>query len=238
MNHLMSVKKLSAAVAATACLSILGAIDSAQAALITSPASLSSPTVIDFSQFGGSFQFTSGPVQIGGLVSESVTWSRNTSGGVIGNGSYGLGANGGWSSGRNGYTGSNSSIRNMLFTFNDGLKSAVGGFINYAPNNGSAVLIEALGEGGAILESYDLFATAPISTPGLTDAGAFRGIQRAANDIRALRVSNSFVVLDDLTFTTNSTPIPTPALLPGLIAMGVGVLRKRKAEAAKVADEA
>lgn len=37
---------------------------------------------------------------------------------------------------------------------------------------------------------------------------------------------------------TNPTAIPTPALLPGLIAMGVGVLRKRKAEAAKVADEA
>ena len=238
MNHLISSKKLSAAIVATACLSLLGAVAPAQAALITSPASLSSPTVIDFSQFGGSFQFTSGSVQIGGLVGESVSWSTNSSNSVIGNDSYGLADNGNWSLGRGGYTGSNGFATNMLFTFNDGLKSAVGGFINYAPNNGPAVLIEALGEGGALLESYDLFATAPISTPGLTDAGAFRGIQRAANDIRALRVSNSFVVLDNLTFTTNSTPIPTPALLPGLIAMGVGVLRKRKAEAAKVADEA
>ena len=238
MNHLMIFKKLSAAMAATACLSLLGAIAPAQAALITSPISLSSPKVIDFGQFGGQFQFTSGPVQIGGLVGEDVTWSTNGPDSVIGNGGYGLGDNGSWSSGRDGYTGSNSSVRNMLFTFNDGLKSAVGGFINYLPNNGSAVLIEALGEGGALLESYDLFATAPISTPGQLDAGAFRGIQRAANDIRALRVSNSFVVLDDLTFTTNSTPIPTPALLPGLIAMSVGVLRKRKAEAAKGDAEA
>ncbi len=28
--------------------------------------------------------------------------------------------------------------------------------------------------------------------------------------------------------------VPTPALLPGLVALGVGVLRKRKAEEAKV----
>ena len=73
MNHLISSKKLSAAIVATACLSLLGAVAPAQAALITSPASLSSPTVIDFSQFGGSFQFTSGSVQIGGLVGEDVT---------------------------------------------------------------------------------------------------------------------------------------------------------------------
>lgn len=34
-------------------------------------------------------------------------------------------------------------------------------------------------------------------------------------------------------FTSDSTAIPTPALLPGLIGLGLGVLRKRKAEAAK-----
>jgi hypothetical protein len=37
---------------------------------------------------------------------------------------------------------------------------------------------------------------------------------------------------------TNPDPIPTPALLPGLIGLGLGVLRKRKAEAAESAHEA
>jgi len=34
------------------------------------------------------------------------------------------------------------------------------------------------------------------------------------------------------TISLTATPIPTPALLPGLIALGAGVLRKRKSEAA------
>ncbi|MDX2241198.1 MAG: PTPA-CTERM sorting domain-containing protein [Leptolyngbyaceae cyanobacterium bins.302] len=42
--------------------------------------------------------------------------------------------------------------------------------------------------------------------------------------------------LDNLTI--NATPIPTPALLPGLIGMGVMALRKRKAEAAGQESEA
>jgi len=36
---------------------------------------------------------------------------------------------------------------------------------------------------------------------------------------------------------SGATPVPTPALLPGLIGLGVGVLRKRKAEAAKQTSE-
>jgi hypothetical protein len=44
------------------------------------------------------------------------------------------------------------------------------------------------------------------------------------------------VALDNVSYGT-TTPIPTPALLPGLIGLGLGVLRKRKAEAAKSANE-
>jgi len=36
---------------------------------------------------------------------------------------------------------------------------------------------------------------------------------------------------------SGATPVPTPALLPGLIGLGMGVLRKRKAEAAKQTSE-
>lgn len=47
-------------------------------------------------------------------------------------------------------------------------------------------------------------------------------------------------VFDDLSFTpaSTATPVPTPALLPGLIGMGVAALRKRKAEAVEVTSEA
>jgi hypothetical protein len=32
-------------------------------------------------------------------------------------------------------------------------------------------------------------------------------------------------------YSGNATPVPTPALLPGLIGLGLGLWRKRKAEA-------
>ena len=48
--------------------------------------------------------------------------------------------------------------------------------------------------------------------------------------------SGTHFALDNL--TVNATPVPTPALLPGLIGLGLGVLRKRKAEAAEQASEA
>ncbi|MBW4582611.1 MAG: PTPA-CTERM sorting domain-containing protein [Tildeniella nuda ZEHNDER 1965/U140] len=38
------------------------------------------------------------------------------------------------------------------------------------------------------------------------------------------------------TFSGSITPVPTPALLPGLIALGVGVLRKRRVAAAEKAE--
>jgi hypothetical protein len=40
-----------------------------------------------------------------------------------------------------------------------------------------------------------------------------------------------------LQFSQNSAPIPTPALLPGLLALGLGVLRKRKANQVETALE-
>lgn len=43
----------------------------------------------------------------------------------------------------------------------------------------------------------------------------------------------AFDVLNvDQATVPNPTPVPTPALLPGLVGLGLGVLRKRKAEAA------
>ena len=180
------------------------AVSTLQAGLVTSVSEFpegAGTTVIDFSEFSGPFLFTAGPVQIGDPAARDIEWFSTASNSVIGNGSYGLSTNGSWTSGRNGYTGLNTSSGSMTFRFNDSPVAGVGGFMNYAPGTAATAIIEALDQAGEILESYDLIALAPISTPGGVDAGAFRGIVRAQADIYALRVSNAFDVLDDFTFT-------------------------------------
>ena len=66
----------------------------------------------------------------------------------------------------------------------------------------------------------------------LTAGSSFSYTFDQAFGTSATNAQNAFVAANSGT----STAIPTPALLPGLIAMGVNVLRKRKAEVAKVAN--
>lgn len=42
------------------------------------------------------------------------------------------------------------------------------------------------------------------------------------------------VGIDNVQYSATATPVPTPALLPGLVGLGLGVLRKRKAQEAEV----
>ena len=151
-----------------------------KAALITDSSSIPSPNLlIDFEQFGPGSTKTNGPVQIGDVIGENVIWSTTTAFGpsVIGSVDYGLGVNGYWRVPKT-FVGLNSSPGTMLFEFIDLTVSAVGGFINYAPGADFDVLLEALDVNGNVLESYNINQLAPISTPGATNQGAFRGILR------------------------------------------------------------
>ena len=215
----------------------------AHAALITSSADLDSATVIDFSQFDiGSYTFTNGPIQVGELVGEDVVFTAQGPSPGLGGGRYGLLDNGSWTdplgtgNGRDGYAFINNNGDFMDFTFNSGLVSGVGGFMNYCPTclDGPAK-IEALGVGGVLLESWDIETLAPINTPGRTNDGEFRGILRNTADIETFRVSNRIAVLDDLTFSReNSQSVPEPAFILGLLAVGAlgatSLKRKQKKE--------
>ena len=53
----------------------------------------------------------------------------------------------------------------------------------------------------------------------------------------AFQQDPAFFRLDDVSVTSTSTAIPTPALLPGRIGLGFGVLRKREAAATAGAAE-
>jgi hypothetical protein len=61
-----------------------------------------------------------------------------------------------------------------------------------------------------------------------------------SNSPSSVTIGNSGVTTQDiaLTFTriSDPTPIPTPALLPGLVGMGIAALRKRKAEQKEAVD--
>ncbi len=214
-----------------AVLLLVGFVPAVRAALVTSADQLSNVTVIDFSEFSGDFLFTAGPVQIGNPVGRNIEWFSTYERSVIGNGGYGLNANGNWTSARQGYTGLNTESGAMTYRFNDAPVSGVGGFVNYATEEGQAI-IEVLDQNGVVLESYDVTDSAPISTPGANDAGAFLGIWRPQADIYALRLSNAYDVLDDLTFTSApAVPVPTLStwamlLLAGLLGM-LAVLRRR-----------
>ncbi|PHR87474.1 MAG: hypothetical protein COA78_37120 [Blastopirellula sp.] len=231
---------------AIACLVITAS--SVSGALVTSDVSFGPTKIVDFSEFKDGVTSSDGPIQIGGLVSENIEWSRKSGqeprlGSLVSGGvkqDYGLEANGIWNFDRLGFAAINIDDTNvwMKFDFNDGPVSAVGGLVNYAYTDTSPgfgdFIMEALNSSGDVIESYNISNLAPISTPGQTNAGEFRGIQRASADISALQLKGAYGVLDDLTFSRQLVVTPEPTSLAifsiGTCFLGLTALRRRRKE--------
>jgi uncharacterized protein (TIGR03382 family) len=160
-----------------------------------------------------------GPVVYGGFtITGHPTFSYGSST------SYGLGANGHWDL-TNVATDSMTSIVEIDL---GALYGVVGGFMNYDPGLGSdATIIALAADGTTVLASYDLETLAPISTPGATDGGAFRGIQLGTNNIRFLEFTGDFLLTHTLE-VGSATPEPGTFGLAAIALAAAGLVGRRR----------
>ncbi len=226
---------LSSAIARAFGASLLALSAIASASPITSAGGLTgSTTVIDFSQFTGAAQQTgvNGPTQIGSVAGVDVTVQDMSGGGNVWlyNAGWGLLGNGSWDSGMNGFLGIFPNNGPVRIRFNDGPISGFGAFMNYPVSGFLPQTLSAFDSAGNLLETFDIGADAPISTPGGLNAGGFRGIQLATTNIAYIEFLGDTAVFDNLTFSTTSrVPEPTSLALVGLALAGLGLARRKQA---------
>jgi hypothetical protein len=99
-----------------------------------------------------------------------------------------------------------------------------------SPSDGSNFITGLLGGRIFNLNTFNLFRT---TVPGFGDVfnANFSGSFAGPAGVGIGELITGQLVQDSAGFNITVTEIPTPALLPGLLALGAGALRKRKAEA-------
>ena len=215
--------------------SLLGALliasCASSAALITSDVGYDGPT-IDLGAFeNGLYNFTFGPESLpGGITFTAAPGGGGNSGqgSVIGQGSYGLGGNG-FFGGDAVYIGVDSGTGYAQLTF-DTEVSFFGAYFNYAPGFGDAPTIFALDDMDNVIESYDLAAMAPISTPGGFNEFQFRGIDLGMSTMKTFRFGGSYLLLagtPDGRVVEPPTSVSSPSAL-FLLLMGACALMARR----------
>ncbi len=169
----------------------------------------------------GNYNFTFGPINVDGFTFTAAPGGGGNSGqgSVVGQGSYGLGANGSFG-GPAVYIGVDSGTGYAQLLGATGY-SQMGFFMNYAPGIGDNATIEALDAMGNVFATYDIATLAPISTPGGFNQFEFRGIASDTANIYGLRFGGNYILL---TGTRNGVPnVPEPATW-ALLILGFGVI--------------
>ncbi len=205
---------------------MLKLIVAAAAAAVALP-TLAAPTLItsdagytgrglDLGAFAnGSYNFTFGPINVDGFTFTAApgggsfpVGGNSGLGSVVGQGSYGLAANGSFG-GDAVYIGVDSGTGYAQLLGTTGY-SQMGFFINYAPGVGDPATFWTLDSDGNVIDSFDITALAPVSTPNGFNQFAFRGV--AYDDdtkIYGMRFGGNYLLL---TGTADGVPNPTPGI--------------------------
>lgn len=209
--------------------------------LITSSVGYTGPG-LDLSAYAnGQYNFTFGPVVVDHYTLTAAPGGGGNSGlgSVIGQGSYGLGANG-YFGGDATYIGvdSGTGSATLQLLVNQGPVSQLGFYMNYAPGFGNNATISALDVNGNPFATFDLTVLAPISTPGGFNQFEFRGIADTSATIYGLEFGGNYILVTG----TADGSIPTPEAASSLMLLGsalgslgmFGWITRRKATPATV----
>ncbi len=91
--------------------------------------------------------------------------------------------------------------------------NGTGGILNQTYNPTSTVQISTYSYGGSSgLQSYDINTLVPLNAGGLT-AGSGYQPQRTLADVAVFQISNSYIVLDSMSYSCPGTPEPASLVL-------------------------